>query len=286
MRLPLLALLCLCFLASGQPASAQSFEERLEWNRRVPPFRIVGNVYYVGTAGIGIYLITDPEGHILLDGGLPESAAVVAANIRDLGFRVEDIKYLLNSHAHMDHAGGLAELKAVTGAQLVASAGDRPELERGTVSYRESAAFPPVKVDRVVADGEGLTVGAARMTAHVTPGHTKGCTTWTTRVTHEGRLLDLLFSCSVTVAGQPLVDDKGYPQAAADFAATFARLKRMRADIFLANHPVFFDMEAKRERLAAGDAEAFIRPDELALYVARWEAAFAEELEKQRAAKR
>jgi metallo-beta-lactamase class B len=261
---------------------AQTPEQRVEWNQPADPFNIAGNIYFVGTAGLGAFLITDPKGHILLDGGLPESAPLIAANIQALGFKVEDVAYLLNSHAHADHAGGLAELKRLSGAKLVASAGDRPVIEAGEVDFRQAVPFPAVTVDEVVADGGAVRVGDTTMFAHVTPGHTKGCTTWTTKVQHLGKVLDVLFSCSLTVAGQDLVDDRGYPQAVADFTATFAKFKSLKADIFLANHPVFFDMEAKKARLGAGDKQAFVRPDELAVYVTEWQTAFDAELARQK----
>jgi metallo-beta-lactamase class B len=273
-------------VSMAAPAVAQTPEERVAWNRPAAPFRVVDNIYSVGTEGIAVFLITDPKGHILLDGGLPESVPLIVENIRALGFRVEDIDYLLNSHAHLDHAGGLAALKRMTGASVVASAGDRPELEAGTISYRESIPFPAVPVDRTIVDGGQVKVGASVMTAHVTPGHTKGCTTWSTTVTHQGSPQRVIFSCSLTVAGQPLVNDRGYPEAVSDFKASFAKFRALPADIFLANHPVFFDMEAKRKRQLAGDANAFVNPADINAYVARFESEFAAELKRQQGAAR
>lgn len=258
-------------------------DQRAEWNRPTAPFRIAGNVHYVGTEALGAFLITTPDGHVLIDGALPESADQIAANIRRLGFRVEDVKYLLISHAHVDHAGGLARLKALSDARLLASVGDAPELESGKIAYRDSWDFPAVKVDRIIGDGESFRIGGTTLTAHVTPGHTKGCTSWSARVAHQKRPLDILFACSLTVAGQPLVNDKGYPGAAADFRASFAKLKRLRADIFVTFHSGFFDMEEKRKRLAAGETGAFIDPSELSRRVATAEAAFEKELARQQA---
>ena len=265
------------------PAAALAQDQRAEWNRPTDPFRVAGNVYYVGTRDLGAFLIATSQGHVLIDGALPESAGQVAANIRRLGFRVEDVKYLLISHAHLDHAGGLARLKQLSGARLLASAGDRPELETGKIAYRKSWDMPPVKVDRVIRDGERLRIGDTELTAQLTPGHTKGCTSWSARVRHGKRPLNLIFACSLTVAGQPLVDDSGYPQAAADFRASFAKLKRLKADVFVTFHTGFFDMEEKRRRLAAGEADAFIDPGELARRVATAEASFEKELARQQA---
>ena len=283
--LPLLALL-LAFVPMA--ASSQSDNgwraQRAEWNRPMEPFRIVGNVYYVGTKGLAAYLVTDPKGHILIDGAMEESAAQIAANIRRLGFRIKDVRFLLINHAHWDHSGGLADLKRLSGAKLLASAGDRPELESGRVSYRSDLApTTPVKVDAVIRDGQQIRLGANRLVTHLTPGHTRGCTSWTLSTKEGDRALNVLFACSLTVAGQPLVNDARYPDAAADFRSTFAKLKQPRADVFLNFHPEFFDMEAKRRRQLAGERNAFVDPNELPRQVKRAEAAFAAELTRQKA---
>ena len=265
------------------PAASQTAEQRTIWNRPTEPFRVAENLYYVGTEALGAFLIATPKGHVLIDGAMPESADQIAANIRRLGYRVEDVKYLLISHAHMDHAGGLARLKALSGARLLASAGDAPELAAGKVAYRVSFDFPPVEVDRVIADGERLRIGGTTLTAHVTPGHTKGCTSWSARIEHERRPLDVIFACSLTVAGQPLVDDAGYPEAAADFRASFEKLKRLKADVYVTFHSGFFDMEAKRKRQAAGEPNAFIDPAELSRRIAAAQQAFEKEYARQQA---
>ena len=148
-------------LALSCPAVAQDAQQRVEWNRPFEPFRIADNVYYIGTSGLAAYLITDPAGHVLIDGGLPESAPLIAGSIRRLGFRVEDVRHLLINHAHFDHSGGLAELKRISGAELVASAADRADLESGSVAGRpELGTAPPVRIDRVVQDGDTLRLGA------------------------------------------------------------------------------------------------------------------------------
>lgn len=269
--------------ALGQ--SAEFLAQRAKWNRPMAPFRIAGNVYYVGTEGLAVYLITGPKGHVLIDGAMEESVPQIAANIRGLGFRVEDVRYLLINHAHWDHSGGLAELKRLSGAKLLASAADKPDLESGGVSYRSDVApATPVKVDRVIRDDERIRLGGTTLSTLLTPGHTRGCTSWTMRTREGKRPLDILFACSLTVAGQPLVNDSCYPNAAADFRATFARLKRLHTDVFLTFHPSLFDLEPKRRRQLAGDAGAFVDPGELARRVKRAEADFAAELARQRAA--
>lgn len=275
-------------LAMPSLAITQSPEQRPVWNKPIAPFRIVGNVHYVGSEELAAYLITGPRGHVLIDGAMPESADQIAANIRRLGFRLRDVKRLLVNHAHMDHAGGLARLKALTGARLLASVADRPELESGRISYRdadESWSFPAVKVDGTLRDGQQIRVGSTMLTTHLIPGHTKGCTSWSLRVVERGRPLDVILACSLTVAGQPLVDDRRYPDAAADFTSTFAKLRQHRADVFLNYHASGFDLPAKRTRLAAGDPMAFVDPGELPRRVAAAEAGFGEELARQRAAK-
>ena len=277
-----IALLASAAVLTPAAAAVLPAEPQPEWNRPAEPFRIAGNLYYVGTSTLGAYLLTDPSGHVLIDGAMPQSADLIADNIRRLGFRVEDVKILLNNHAHLDHAGGLARLKSLSGARLFASAADRPALESGTVAYRDDYwFFPPVAVDEVVTDGEIVRLGALSLTAHLTPGHTRGCTSWTTRVIERGRPLDVIFACSLTVAGQALVNAPSYPQAAADFEASFARLRRLRADIFLGFHANQFDLESKKAGLAS-DPFAFVDPGELAAQVERAEAGFRQELERQR----
>ena len=279
--LPLLALI-------ASPLMAQDAQQRIDWNKPAEPFRLIGNVHYVGTDGLSAYLIVDPKGHVLIDGGLPESAPLIAANIARLGFRMRDVRHLLINHAHYDHSGGLAELKRASGAKLVASAGDAPDLVAGrTIGRPELDGFPPVRVDRIVGQGAAVTIGATRLVAHMTPGHTKGCTSWamTTRdpAVRRGKPVSVLFACSITTAGQPLTGAKDYPSAAADFRATFARLDRIEADVFLNFHPEFFNLAAKRARLIAGDRAAFVDPAELPRQVAKARAGFEVELARQRA---
>jgi metallo-beta-lactamase class B len=274
-------------MALAAPAAGQSTftEQRALWNRPMEPFRIIGNVHYVGTAHIGAYLITDPAGHVLIDGGMEESAPLIAANIVRLGFRIEDVRHLLINHAHWDHAGGLAELQRRSGAGVVASAADAADLERGANADRDDTArFAPVAVDRHIADGDRLRVGADELVAHLTPGHTRGCTSWTFRAREGERSYDVMFACSLTVAGRRLVGRDPYPEAAADFEATFARLRAIPADVFLGFHGEQFGLEEKRRRRIAGNALAFVDQREAPRRIASAEAAFRAELAAQRAA--
>lgn len=267
---------------AGGPAGSVSpwIEANPDWAERIEPFRIYEDIYYVGTRGLSSFLIATPSGHFLIDGGLPENARVIAQNIKSLGFDVRDVKFLLNSHAHFDHSGGLAELKKMSGATLVSSEGDKWALETGLVPGSEvdpTFAAPPVVVDRTIGDLQSLMLGGVSLTAHLTPGHTKGCTTWTMKSAG----LEILFFCSATVANNRLAGPPQYEGVVDDYRATFAKTKNWRPDVFLANHPGFFSMEEKRARLLAGDGDAFIDREGFPALMAKLEAAFEKALAEQ-----
>lgn len=268
-------------------AEAESLSgDAADWNITTEPFNVIGNIHYVGAKGVSAFLITTPEGHILLDGGMAQTAPLILANIRHLGFNIRDVRYLLNSHAHFDHAAGLARLQRESGAQMVASEADRAALEAGRFPYGPSApiAFPPIRVDRAIADGDTLSLGGVTLTAHITAGHTPGCTSWTMAVTGaDGALHRAFFHCSATVAGQSLAPP-AYPEIVSDFRATFAHVREVDADVLLTNHPEFMQMEARRARLAAGDANAFVDANALHAFNDRLERAFDAELARQTAA--
>lgn len=253
------------------------------WNDPQQPFTIMGNIHYVGTRTVSAYLITTPKGHFLLDGVVPQSVPLITANIKSLGFDIRDVKFLINSHAHIDHAGGLAGLKRASGAIMAASAGDKPFLEAGAVDHgpTKGVAFPPVRVDRLVVDGQKLALGGVTLTAHLTPGHSPGCTSWSMPVQRKGGAAHkAFFHCSATVAGQSLAPE-AYPGMIAAFRKTFARVRGMKADIFLANHDSFFDLAKKRARQLAGDADAFVDAGELHKFNALMEKAFEAEYLRQ-----
>jgi metallo-beta-lactamase class B len=258
----------------------QAQESRKEWNEPVPPFRIIGNIYYVGAAEIASYMIVTPSGEIVLDGGFPETAPQIEANIQKLGFKLTDVKILLNSHAHFDHAGGLAELKKRTGARLAAMDGDAAVLAKGDTNL-----LPPVAPDRILHDLDTVNLGGVKMTAHLTPGHTRGCTTWTMTTEDSGEKYNVVFVCSSTVLHDyRLVNDPTYPGIAADYEKSFRILKSLPCDVFLAPHGSFFNLEDKRKELASGAKKnPFIDPVGYQEYVARSEADYRAALDRERA---
>jgi metallo-beta-lactamase class B len=267
--------------AQNAPLHQWALEGR--WNEPFAPFNVIGNIYYVGSATIGSYLITTPDGHFLLDGIMPQTAPQIAANIQALGFDIKDVKYLLNSHAHFYHAGGLAGLQRLSGAKMIASAADRDALERGAVDYGPSAGikFPPIRVDRTIGDGEKLTFGGVTMVAHMTPGHTAGCTSWSVNVNGaDGKSHTAFFHCSSTIAGQSLVPE-AYPGIVAAYRSTFESVRSLQADVFLGNHDNFFDLHEKRAKQLAGDANAFVDPSELQSFNTMMAEAFEEGLARQ-----
>lgn len=277
------AVIVICFLYSVASYGQANATWR-SWNEPVEPFRIVGNVYYVGAREVSSFLITSAEGHILLDGGFAETAAIIRDNIRKLGFKPEDVKYLVSSHAHFDHAGGLAQLKQWTGAKFAASREDGALMERGghgDFAFGDKFTFPAVVPDRILADGDVVSVDDARMVAHLTPGHTKGCTTWTTEVGENGRAYHVVFLCSTSVPGYDLVHNEGYPDIVKDYRSTFAFLKTLPCDVFLAPHGSMFGLSEKMAARKAG-RNPFIDAGELQALIERSKREFEEELRRQK----
>jgi metallo-beta-lactamase class B len=271
------------------PARAQSDPQSRSENQGVAPFHIVGNIYYVGASDVTSFLIVTSAGDILLDGGFVQTAPQIEANIRKLGFKLSDVKILLNSHAHFDHAGGLAELKRLTGARLVAMQGDAALLARGgrgDFYFGDRLTFPPIKPDRVIRDGDTVTLGNVTMTAHLTAGHTRGCTTWTTTAKENGKPLHVVFIGSMSVlSGYRLVGRESYPGMTADYERSFRLLRSLPCDVFLASHGQFFDLTRKREALAhAPRRNPFIDPEGYRAYLDRSEQAFQAEFRRQQAA--
>ena len=291
----LLAAAAMAVIALSAPVSVmgqdKASQNDVKWTHPVAPFRIVGNVYYVGTEGLAAYLIASGHRAILLDGTLAQNAPLIERNIEALGFKLTDVKIIVNSHAHFDHAGGIAQLRRDTGGRVYASSGDRWALEHGehdSDTDYPRGHFPKVAVDHVLRDGEVVALGGVRLTATFTPGHTKGCTTWSTKVVDAGRpvtgrVLNVVFPCSVTVAGNILVGNRAYPQIADDFERSFGVLDRMKADVVLTNHPDVADVLGRQARAKAGDRNAFVDPGLLHRIVAEARADFATELAQARA---
>ena len=216
-----------------------------DWNARHVPQRIFGNVYYVGSKGLSSILLTSPNGHILLDGGLPETAGSIVANMRRIGFRIEDVRLIVNSHPHYDHAGGIAALQRMSGARVVASPSSALVLERGTPGsddpqYSIALPYPPVSAVKKIRDGETLYVGRMPIVAHFTPGHTPGGTTWSWRSCQDDRCLDFVYADSftpVSAEGFSFSSGTAYPTALADFRHSFDVLDSLPCDVLLTPHP-------------------------------------------------
>ena len=254
-----------------------SAQQRAQWNQPVKPFRIIGNIYYVGAANVSSFFIQTPDGAILLDGGLPETAPVIEKSIAELGFSIKDVKILLNSHAHFDHCGGLAELKKLSGAQMIVSERDRPVLDTAQGGL---GAFPAVHVDRVIGDKQTVQLGGVTLTAHLTPGHTKGCTTWSMPVSSGGKTYQVVFYCSTSVVDK-LVNNSDYPGIVSDYMRSFAELRKMPCDVFLAPHAAFFKLDEKHAKLDAGKLDAFVDPTEMQKFVNESEQTFRKKLDQQ-----
>jgi metallo-beta-lactamase class B len=258
------------FFAQVHHGFAQADEKNRNANKPVPPFRIAGNLYYVGAAEVTSYLITTPEGHFLLDGGYVETAPQIQHNISQLGFKLTDVKFLLTSHAHFDHAGGLAELKKATGAKLLASEPDAALLRsggRGDFRFGDTLPFPPIAADQIIQDGEVIRLGQQEMVAHLTPGHTKGCTTWTTKIDRGSKTYSVVFVGSQSALDYKFVGQESYPGIKRDFERSFALLKTLPCDIFLATHGSMFNLKDKCTRLSDGDTNAFVDPDGYETYL-------------------
>ena len=232
------------------------------WNQPQAPFRVFGNTYFVGTAGLGAVLVTSDAGHILLDAGLPQSAVPIDASIRALGFRTRDVKLIVNSHAHYDHGGGIAALQRASGANVAASPDGAQALKRGEPTAedpqfafgRAANAFPAVRDVRVVNDGETLRIGSLEVTAHLTPGHTPGSTTWTWRSCEGARCLDLVYADSLNAVSAPafrFTGDATHPTRIPQFRSSIAKMAALPCDILLAVHPSFAGLEARHRQLVA-----------------------------------
>jgi metallo-beta-lactamase class B len=288
------ALLALAAALAAPPAAAlvpdtpHPCEECPGWNAPRAPYRVFGNTYYVGTSGISAFLVTSPEGHVLLDGGLTQSAPRIDESIRALGFRTRDVKLIVNSHAHFDHVGGIAALARHTGATVAASARGARDIEAGGPAsddplFAQGQAFmgfPPVKKVRAVGDGETLRVGPIAITAHLTPGHTPGSTTWTWTSCEGERCANVVYADSVTPVAAPGYRYTGAPEAG--FRAGLAKIAALPCDILLTPHPYASKLEERAARAKEAGSPAFVDPKACAAYAAEGVKDLDARIEKER----
>ncbi|HVB57062.1 MAG TPA: subclass B3 metallo-beta-lactamase [Candidatus Acidoferrales bacterium] len=280
---------CILILACSALLFAQATPD---WTEPFPPYRIIGNIYYVGSRGLASYLITTPKGDILINSDLATSVPQIRASVEKLGFQFNDIKILLISHAHWDHASGSAQIKEITGATYMVMDADVPVIEaggKGDFMYGDNlnSRFQPTKVDRVLHDGDKVELGGTVLVAHLTPGHTKGCTTWTLQVRDAGKTYNVVIVGSTNVnPGYKLVNNTLYPQIAQDYERTFRVLKSLPCDVFLGAHGSYYSMEAKYARMKPGAPNPFIDPDGYKKFLAQKEQDFRQELTKQESAAR
>ena len=250
-----------------------------DWDEPFPPYKIIGNVYYVGTKGLANFLITTSDGNILINSDFERNIPTIRASVEKLGFRFRDTKILLGSHAHGDHMEGDALVKELTGARVMAMAEDVPALEKMRPGDK------PHPIDKILHDGDQVTLGGTTLVAHLTPGHTKGCTTWTMKVQDTGKTYDVVIVGSVNVnPGFILVGNKEYPRIADDYVRTFKVLESLPVDVFLGAHPNYYGMETKYARMKPGGPNTFIDPDGYHAYLAERQRAFQTEWDKQKAA--
>jgi metallo-beta-lactamase class B len=259
-----------------------------DWLEPFPPFRIAGNLYYIGSRGLASYLVTTPEGHILINSNLEKSVPMLRASIEKLGFKYADVKVLLISHAHWDHNAGSALIQKETGAKYMVMAEDVSAVESGgktdfQYGHDKGTYYPPTKVDRTLRDNDEVKLGDTVLIAHLTAGHTKGCTTWTMKVRNGAKTYDAVIVCSPNVnPGYKLVNNTAYPGIADDYARMFKTLASLPCDLFLGAHGSYYGLEAKYGRMQKGDASAFVDPAGYKTFIAAKTAEFQAELKKQR----
>ncbi|MGA9668741.1 MAG: subclass B3 metallo-beta-lactamase [Terracidiphilus sp.] len=261
------------------------------WTNPFPPHRIAGNLYYVGSEDLASYLIVTPKGSILINSNLETSPELIQSSVEQLGFHFKDIKILLISHAHDDHCGGSAKIKQLTGAKYYVMDADVPVVESGgkadfQYGARKDMLYPPAKVDRILHDGDTVSLGGTVLTAHKTAGHTKGTTTWAMDEVEGGKTLHVAIVGSPNVnPGYKLVGNHAYPQIAQDYQHGFEVLQNLPCDIFLGAHGGYYDMKEKYQRWKQGDRNAFIDPEGYKAYIADRKQAFEAELARQKAGK-
>ncbi len=262
---------------------------RGEASQPVEPYKVIGNIYYVGAVNISSHIIVTPEGLILLDTGTQEMLPGIRTNLEKLGYTLQDVKIILSSHAHWDHVEGHAAIKELSGATVMAVGEDAAAISSGIDSSAAGAqGWNPTEVGRVLEDGDKVTLGGVTMQAHWTPGHTKGCTAWTTTVEEDGKSYSVVFVGGTGInRGVKLLNNKRHPSIVEDYARTFRVLKDLPADVFLAQHPSMYGMEEKLKQLKAGaTANPFVDPEEYQRFLVEEEGKYLKQLEEERAALR
>ncbi len=257
----------------------------------VEPYKVIGNIYYVGAVNISSHIIVTSEGLILLDTGTQEMLPGIRTNLKKLGYTLQDIKIILSSHAHWDHVEGHAAMKELSGAKVMAVGEDAAAISSGIDNSAAGAAgWNPVEVDRVLQDGDTVTLGDVTMQAHLTPGHTKGCTAWTMTVEEDGESYSVLFVGGTGInlsLGVKLLNNERHPSIVEDYARTFRVLKSLEVDVFLAQHPSMYGMADKLERLKAGaNPNPFIDPEGYQRFLEQEEGNYLKQLKEERAALR
>lgn len=262
-------------------------KKALKWEEPEEPFRIVGPIYFVGTKGLGCFLITTPEGHILMNTGMPSSGPMIEESIRTLGFDPADITLMINGHAHVDHAGAFAYLKEKYGATLAVMREDVAAMEsgdKGDFKYADDFIYPPAKVDRVLSDGDTVRMGDVLLVAYHTPGHTRGATTWVADIVADGKAYVVAFPDGAGFnPGYRLVRDPIYPGIENDFRRTRHFLEMLRPDIWLAQHNEYYDLAGKRERAKTEGVSAWIDPEGYRRFIAGKKRAFEDEVDTEMA---
>jgi metallo-beta-lactamase class B len=265
-------------------AAAAAAQGPADWHEPFPAHKIIGNVYYVGSKDLATYLITTPKGHILINSGFDRTVPLIKKSVESLGFKMTDVKILLASHAHSDHVAGHALLQKVTGAKVFVMRGDEATIASGGEGQYlySTSRWEPCKVDRVLQDRDEVKLGGVTLVARLTPGHTRGCTTWTWRVEDGGKTYDVVVIGSPNVnPGYKLVDNESYPEIAGDFAKTFEVLKSLPCDVFLGAHGSYYGMVDRFARAEQGQADAFVNAEGYKEYVAQKERAFRKTLADQ-----
>jgi len=278
-RPPLLLAVALVSAGFGQPMHAKT--------KPFPAYRVIGNIYYVGGEDITSYLIVTPKGHFVLNSGYEDTPTLIRESVEKLGFKITDVKILLNSQAHFDHVAGQAALQSMSGAKIYSSEREAGVLQSGGKTdprWGREFLYPPVQVDHTVADGEGVTLGGITLTAHLTPGHSIGCTTWTMQVTDGGKIYDVVFVGGTTInPGVHLVDHPTYPGIAEDYKRTFQTLRSLKCDVFLGAHGGYYGMIEKYKRMQEGtQSNPFIDPEGYRAFIESAEAHFLDQLSREK----